>query len=51
MLLLSIIAITRFPVNRIIIPLGLILLVIVVTILGFNNEKELSNKILGQENK
>lgn len=51
MLLLSIIAIARFPVNRIVIPLGLILLVIVVTILGFKNEKELSNKILAQENK
>lgn len=51
MLLLSIIAISRFPVNRIVIPLGLILLIIVVTILGFKNEKELSNKILGQENK
>lgn len=49
MLLLSIIAITRFPVNRSVIPLGLILSVIVITILGFKNEKELMGKILAEE--
>lgn len=41
MLLLSIIAITRFPINRIVIPIGLLLLVVVITILGFINEKKL----------
>lgn len=49
MLLLSIIAITRFPVNRSVIPLGLILSVIVITILGFKNEKELTGKMLAEE--
>ena len=43
MLLLSIIAITRFPINRIIIPIGLLLLIAVITILGFINEKRLSS--------
>ena len=42
MLLLSILAITRFPINRMVIPLGLLLLVVVITILGFRNEKESS---------
>ena len=41
MLLLSIIAITRFPINRIVIPVGLLLLVVVITILGFINERKL----------
>ena len=43
MLLLSVIAITRFPVNRLVIPIGLLLFVIVITVLGFLNEKKLSN--------
>ena len=38
LLLLSIIAITRYPVNRIIVPLGLAAFVIVVTVLGIKNE-------------
>lgn len=42
MLLLSIIAIGRIPINRIVVPLGLLLLVIVITILGFINEKKLA---------
>ena len=41
LLLLSIIAITRYPVNRIIIPLGLVAFVIVVTVLGIKNEAKL----------
>lgn len=41
MLLLSIIAITRFSINRIVIPIGLLLLVVVITILGFISEKKL----------
>ena len=41
LLLLSIIAITRYPVNRIIVPLGLAAFVIVVTVLGIKNEAEL----------
>lgn len=50
MLYLSIIAITRVPVNRTIIPIGLILLVLVVTVLGVKNENKLSNTIV-EENK
>lgn len=51
LLLLSIIAITRIPVNRMIIPLGLLLLVIVITILGLKNEKNLSDKKLAEKTK
>ena len=39
MVYLSILAIIRYPINRIVIPIGLVLLVTVVTILGFVNEK------------
>ncbi len=41
LVLLSIIAITRFPINRLVIPIGLLVLIIVITILGFRNEKKL----------
>lgn len=41
--LLSIIAITRYPVDRIVIPMGLLLLVAILTILGFINENKLAN--------
>ena len=50
MLFLSIIAIARYPINRIIIPIGLLLLLVVITILGFKNEKELS-KLVVEQNK
>ena len=49
LLLLSIIAITRFPINRLVIPVGLVLFVIVVTILGLKNESKLK-KIVIEEN-
>ena len=48
--LLSVIAITRFPVNRLVIPVGLVLFLIVVTILGLKNESKLT-KILNEEKK
>lgn len=51
MLYLSIIAITRIPVNRTIIPIGLILLVLVVTVLGIKNENKLSNTIIEEKKK
>ena len=51
MLLLSIIAITRFPVNRLVIPIGLLLFVIVITVLGFVNERKLSNLVESEEDK
>ena len=38
---LSIIAITRFPINRLVIPIGLLLYVTTITILGFLNENKL----------
>lgn len=48
LVLLSIIAITRYPVNRIVIPMGLLLLVAVITILGFSNENKLE-KLASEE--
>ena len=41
---LSLIAITRFPVNRYVIPVGLALYIITVTVLSFKNEKKLIEK-------
>ena len=51
LVLLSIIAITRFPVNRIVIPVGLVLLLAVVTILGLKNEKKLSDIVVANKKK
>lgn len=51
LLLLSIIAITRFPINRLVIPVGLVLFVIVVTILGFVNEGKLSKLAIEEDKK
>lgn len=50
LVLLSVIAITRFPVNRIVIPAGLVLLLGVVTVLGFKNEKKM-NEIIDTKRK
>lgn len=44
LLLLSIIAITRLPINRMVIPAGLLVFVVVVTVLGCKNEKKLAQK-------
>ena len=49
MLLLSIIAITRFPVNRAVIPVGLLLYVATVTVLGIKNEKKLTDATAEEE--
>lgn len=38
---LSILAITRFPINRLVIPIGLLLYITTITILGFLNENKL----------
>lgn len=51
LVLLSVIAITRFPVNRMVIPMGLLLLVGVITILGFMNENKLTKLSLEDKNK
>lgn len=51
LLLLSIIAITRFPINRLVIPVGLVLFVIVVTILGFKNESKLAKLAIEETSK
>lgn len=48
---LGIIAITRFPINRLVIPIGLLLYVIVITVLGFNNERKLENHIQTNQDK
>lgn len=51
MVYLSILAIIRYPINRIVIPIGLVLLVTVVTILGFVNEKKLTSVKVVEEKK
>ena len=51
MVYLSILAIIRYPINRIVIPIGLVLLVTVVTILGFANEKKLASAKVVEEKK
>ena len=51
MIYLSILAIVRYPINRIVIPIGLVLLVTVVTILGFVNEKKLASSKVVEEKK
>ena len=51
MIYLSILAIVRYPINRIVIPIGLVLLVTVVTILGFVNEKKLTSAKVVEEKK
>ena len=42
---LSVIAIARFPIKRLIIPIGLLLDIITITVLGFRNESELGEKL------
>lgn len=44
LVLASIIAITRIPVNRMVIPVGLFVLIAVLTILSLKNEKELEEE-------
>ena len=51
LLLLSIVAILRIPVNRLIIPVGLILCAIVITMVSIINEKKLSNQQLIKKSK
>lgn len=46
MVYLSILAIVRFPINRAVIPIGLLLLIVVLAVLGFTNEKKLAQKAL-----
>lgn len=47
---LSVLAIIRFPINRLVIPIGLLLYIITITTLGFINEKRLS-KLKQEEDK
>lgn len=47
---LGILAITRFPINRLVIPIGLALYITTITILGFINENKLA-KIVVENNK
>ena len=51
MVYLSILAIIRYPINRLVIPIGLLLLVTVVTALGFVNESKLAKTKLVDEKK
>lgn len=48
---LSILAIARFPINRAVIPVGLLLLVVVIAVLGFTSEKKLATKSLESKKK
>lgn len=48
---LSILAITRFPINRLVIPIGLVLYITTITSLSFIKEKKLSNTIQSENNK
>lgn len=48
---LSIIAITRFPINRLVIPIGLLLYITTITILGFLNENKLLKIIEAEKTK
>ena len=51
MVYLSIIAITRFPINRVVIPVGLLLFLVVTTVLGFMNERKLVKADENMDNK
>lgn len=51
LVLLSVIAITRFYVNRIVVPAGLVLLLVVITVLGFKNEKKLNEMAVTKKKK
>ena len=51
LLFLSILAITRFPINGYVIPVSLVLLVAVLTVLGLKNEKMLAEKYNEQKKK
>ena len=48
---LSILAIARFPINRAVIPVGLLLLVVVIAVLGFTSEKKLATNSLESKKK
>ena len=48
---LSIIAITRFPINRMVVPVGLVLYIMIITTLSFINERKLSQMIQTENNK
>lgn len=49
MIYLSVLAIARYPINRLVVPLGLLLLITVITILGFANEKKLNTARLAEK--
>ncbi len=46
---LSILAITRIPINRLVIPIGLVIYISTITVLGFINEKKLF-KLIQEQN-
>ena len=48
---LSILAITRFPINRLVVPIGLVLYVTTVTVLSVVNEKKLSHAVEEEKKK
>ncbi len=48
---LSLIAITRFPINRLVVPMGLVLYIITITSLSFRNEKKLAKTVQEESKK
>lgn len=46
---LGLLAITRFPINRFVAPIGLVLYIITITTLSFKNEKKLAKMLLEEE--
>lgn len=48
---LSILAITRFPINYLVLPIGLVLYITTITSLSFINEKKLSKTMQAENNK
>lgn len=47
----GLLAITRFPINRLVIPIGMVIYIITVTILSLKNEIKLENIIQTEKNK
>ena len=47
----GLLAITRFPINRLVIPIGLAIMIIIFTTLSFKNEQKLEEKIAEEKKK
>ena len=47
----GLLAITRFPINRFVIPIGLAIMIVIFTTLSFKNEQKLEEKIAEEKKK